>query len=176
MGGDVGKFFGDRLCRPAADARVDLVEDIRLDVARARHTRLDGEHEAAHFAAADDFAERFEGFSGIGRKQKAHAVRPVCAGAHRIVVILVELRRKAGVGDGERAQLPFHLAAEDFRRLLADSGDLAAERGDLDAVFLYLRRAFGKFFVAMGQKVIFRGDLFAVGVDLRHARAVLFFQ
>ena len=56
--GYIRELFGDRFCRRSADAGVDFIKNIRIDFVCIGNARLYGEHQTAHLAAANHFAQR----------------------------------------------------------------------------------------------------------------------
>ena len=174
--GDVRELLRHHLGGAAADARVDLVKDIGGDLPGG-HTRLDGEHEAAHLAAADDLVERLERLARVGGKEKAHRIQPLGRRARRVLrPVFGKLRAEAGAADVERPKLLAHAGAEIVRRRLARRRDRAADGVDGRVVLFRRRRERGGLLVAVGKEVVFLPDLPAIGKDGRDAAAVFLFE
>ena len=70
------ELFGNLLCRPSADARVDLVEDQRRDRVLLRQHILHRQHDPRQLAAGRDLCHRPERLAHVGRHQEPHKVKP----------------------------------------------------------------------------------------------------
>ena len=64
--------------RPAADARIDFIEDQGVDVVPAGQHGLDGQHDAGQLAAAGHLAQGPHALAGIGGNQELHIVVALC--------------------------------------------------------------------------------------------------
>ena len=70
------ELFGNLLCRPSADARVDFIEDQRRDRVLLRQHVLHRQHDPRQLAAGRDLCHRPERLAHVGRHQEPHKVKP----------------------------------------------------------------------------------------------------
>ena len=73
--GNLTEFAADNRGCNTADAAVDFIEDHGRDVIIIADDLLEGQHDAGHFTAGCDFAQRFERFTAVGGNQELDDVR-----------------------------------------------------------------------------------------------------
>ena len=77
MPGDEGQLLRHFLGGDAPYPRVDLIEDHGIDAADADEHRLQGQRQAAQFAAGGNPSQRLQRFPRVGGEKQFHLVFPV---------------------------------------------------------------------------------------------------
>ena len=124
--GDLPELDADLLCRPARNARVDLVEDERRDAVPVGDDGFQRKHDARELTAGRDLGDGLRNLALVRRNQERHSVHALNG-----ELSLVVLHGKDNVRHIQKPQLLRHALHKALCRFLTIGGQDVCLFGDV---------------------------------------------